>query len=53
MVIVRLADGDIEQEGRPEVCVDGIWGYYLFTILGVAMLMDISSVKHLGYDGRK
>ena len=23
---MRLADGDIEQEGRPEVCVDGIWG---------------------------
>ena len=23
---IRLVDGDIEQEGRPEVCVDGIWG---------------------------
>ena len=23
---VRLADGDIVQEGRPEVCIDGVWG---------------------------
>lgn len=23
---VRLLDGIIEQEGRPEVCVDGVWG---------------------------
>lgn len=23
---VRLLDGVIEQEGRPEVCVDGVWG---------------------------
>ena len=23
---VRLADGVIEQEGRPEVCVNGVWG---------------------------
>ena len=23
---IRLVNGDIEQEGRPEVCFDGIWG---------------------------
>ena len=23
---VRLADGDINQEGRPEVCLGGVWG---------------------------
>ena len=23
---VRLADGVIEQEGRPEVCINGVWG---------------------------
>ena len=23
---IRLVDGNIEQEGRPEVCVNGIWG---------------------------
>ena len=23
---IRLVDGEIEQEGRPEVCVNGKWG---------------------------
>ena len=23
---VRLADGDIKQEGRVEMCLDGVWG---------------------------
>ena len=23
---VRLSSGDIEQEGIPEVCVNGVWG---------------------------
>ena len=23
---VRLAGGDISQEGRPEVCIDAVWG---------------------------
>ena len=23
---VRLADGVLEQEGRVEVCIDGVWG---------------------------
>ena len=24
----RLVDGDIEQEGRIEVCVNGVWGSF-------------------------
>ena len=24
--LVRLSGGDIEQEGIPEVCVNGVWG---------------------------
>ena len=23
---IRLTDGDVEQEGRVEVCVNGVWG---------------------------
>ena len=23
---VRLVDGRVDQEGRPEVCINGIWG---------------------------
>ena len=45
----RLADGDIEQEGRPEVCLGGIWG----TICDYSWDPTDAYVfcKTLGYDG--
>ena len=46
---VRLVDGAIEQEGRPEVCFNGIWGsicrYSWNTIDSYVFC------KTLGYDG--
>ena len=47
---IRLAGGLIEQEGRPEVCVDGVWGticsYSWSSIDGYIFC------KTLGYNGR-
>ena len=46
---VRLVDGVIEQEGRPEVCFNGIWGSicrYSWDTIDSYVLC-----KTLGYDG--
>ena len=47
---IRLVDGDIEQEGRPEVCVDGIWG----SICGYGWSLNDAYVTclTLGFEGR-
>ena len=46
---VRLVNGTIEQEGRPEVCFNGIWGSicrYSWNPIDSYVLC-----KTLGYDG--
>ena len=45
---VRLSSGDIEQEGIPEVCVNGVWG----SICDSGWSSDDGRVfcRQLGYD---
>ena len=48
---LRLADGVIEQEGRPEICLDdGVWGSiceYSWDLTDAYIFC-----KTLGYDGK-
>ena len=45
---VRLIDGDIEQEGRVEVCLNGLWG--LICLYGWDASDAYVACKQLGYD---
>ena len=45
---VRLSGGDIEQEGIPEVCVNGVWGSICDN--GWSSLDGRVVCKQLGYD---
>ena len=47
---IRLAGGLIEQEGRPEVCFDGVWG----TICSYSWSSTDGYIfcKTLGYNGQ-
>ena len=45
----RLVDGDIEQEGRIEVCVNGVWGS--FCDYGWNAIDAYVFCRSMGYDG--
>ena len=45
---VRLSSGDIEQEGIPEVCVNGVWGSICDN--GWSSIDGIVLCRQLGYD---
>ena len=46
---MRLVGGEIEQEGRPEVCFNGVWGvicdYGWSTIDGFIFCTDLGYVE--------
>ena len=45
---VRLSSGDIEQEGIPEVCVNGVWGSICDN--GWSSIDGIVLCRQLGFD---
>ena len=45
----RLLDGKIEQEGRPEVCVNGIWSQ--ICDIGWSVIDGQVACLSLGYNG--
>ena len=45
---VRLSGGDIEQEGIPEVCVNGVWGSICDS--GWSAVDGLVLCRELGYD---
>ena len=45
---VRLSSRDIEQEGIPEVCVNGVWGSICDS--GWSSIDGLVLCKQLGYD---
>ena len=46
---VRLVDGVIEQEGRPEVCINGVWGSICHS--SWSAIDGYVFCNSLGYDG--
>ena len=46
---MRLVDGDIEQEGRPEVCWNGVWGNICDDVWQEVDAYILC--RQLGYDG--
>ena len=46
---VRLVDGVIEQEGRPEVCINGVWGSICHS--SWSTIDGYVFCNSLGYDG--
>ena len=46
---MRILDGDIVQEGRPEICIDGVWGSICQTSWNA--IDGYVFCNMLGYDG--
>ena len=46
---IRLVDGIVDVEGRPEVCINGVWGSVCQT--GWTIVDTISFCAELGYFG--
>ena len=45
---IRLSGGDIEQEGIPEVCINGVWGSICDD--GWSLVDGLVFCRQLGYD---